>query len=308
MATSTREILSLRTWPGAVPAARGRRRQRWRPEQSAWIGLALALPYILMLAVMVVYPFVRLTLTAFGPPHGRGNFVHFWDNRANLAVMRITFVDAAYVTVITVGIGTLTAWWLRTTQSRMMRLLILSAIFVPLWMGSVIKLYAFTILLQRLGAINLFLLKMGMIAEPLDLLYTQTAVIIGMVYQLLPYAVLPLYVSFASIDLDLIQAAEGLGASRVRAIASIVTPLATPGILATATIVYVISLGFYLTPVILGGATSPFTATLISQNIFDFFDLAGASVSAILLLLGALIAVTLGYLLVGRERLRRALA
>jgi ABC-type spermidine/putrescine transport system permease subunit I len=147
-----------------------------------------------------------------------------------------------------------------------------------------------------------------MIAEPLDLLYTQTAVIIGMVYQLLPYAVLPLYVSFASIDLDLIQAAEGLGASRVRAIASIVTPLATPGILATATIVYVISLGFYLTPVILGGATSPFTATLISQNIFDFFDLAGASVSAILLLLGALIAVTLGYLLVGRERLRRALA
>jgi len=308
MTTTPRELSSPQASPSAAKAALDQRRRRWRPEPSAWIGLILALPYILMLAVMVVYPFIRLTLTALGPPSGGSNFTHFLNNRANLAVMRITFVDAAYVTALTVGIGALTAWWLRTTQSRVMRLLILSAIFVPLWMGSVIKLYAFTILLQRRGAINLFLLKMGLIAEPLDLLYTQTAVIIGMVYQLLPYAVLPLYVSFATIDLDLIRAAEGLGASRVRALVSIVTPLAVPGVLATVTIVYVISLGFYLTPVILGGATSPFTATLISQDIFDFFDLAGASVSAILLLFGALIAVTLGYLLVGRDRLRRALA
>ena len=130
MTTTPRELSSPQASPSAAKAALDQRRRRWRPEPSAWIGLILALPYILMLAVMVVYPFIRLTLTALGPPSGGSNFTHFLNNRANLAVMRITFVDAAYVTALTVGIGALTAWWLRTTQSRVMRLLILSAILL----------------------------------------------------------------------------------------------------------------------------------------------------------------------------------
>jgi putative spermidine/putrescine transport system permease protein len=175
-------------------------------------------------------------------------------------------------------------------------------------MGSVIKLYAFTILLERLGVVNTTLQDLHLTSQPLSLLYTQFAVVIGMVYQLLPYSVLPLYVAFLTIDLDLLLAAEGLGASRARALLSVVVPLGLPGILATVTIVYVICLGFYLTPVILGGATAPFTASLISSDLFTFFDSADAAIAAIFLLIGAILVVAIGYGLVGKDRLKRAIA
>jgi putative spermidine/putrescine transport system permease protein len=255
----------------------------------------------------VTYPFVQLVETGLGPPGGSRNISDFFSNSANLTVLRITFVDSAIVTVIAVCAGALIAWSLRTTRNRLMRFLLLSAVFVPIWMGTIIKLYAFTVLLERLGVVNTALQRLHLISTPLTLLYTQSAVVIGMVYQMLPYSVLPLYVAFLTIDLDLIGAAESLGASRARALWSIVVPLAIPGILATVTIVYVISLGFYLTPVILGGATSPFMSSVISQDLFQFADMISASVGAIALLIGALAVVSLSYLVVGKERLRRAI-
>ena len=129
-----------------------------------------------------------------------------------------------------------------------------------------------------------------------------------MVYQMLPLAVLPMYVAFSSIDTDLIIAAEGLGASRARALLDVVLPLAVPGIFATLVINFVLALGFYLTPVLLGGLTSPFTATLIQQDLFAYSDFADASIGGLMLLAGGIASVTLGYFLVGKERLRRAIS
>ena len=128
-----------------------------------------------------------------------------------------------------------------------------------------------------------------------------------MVYQLLPWATIPLFAFFSYIDRDLLTAAQGLGASRIRALRTILFPLALPGIFATAIIVYVISIGFYVTPVILGGFTSAFSATLIQMNIFQFYDLVGAAITALTLLVGGLLLIGIGLLIVGRERLRRAL-
>lgn len=286
---------------------RGRSGRRWRQEQPTWAGFLLSGPFIMVALLLVIYPFVRLLVTAFGEPDGFGNITSYLENGANLHVLRITFMDAAIVTVIAVTFGAIVAWSLRTTRSRLMKTALLAAIFVPFWMGSVVKLYSFTVILERLGVVNRILIKLHIIHEPLNLLYNQLAVEIGMTYQMLPYAVLPLYVGFLSIDLDLIRAAESLGASRLHALRSVVVPLALPGTLATMTIVYVVSIGFYLTPVLLGGDTAPFTASLISQNIFQFYDLAGAAVSAIILLIGALLVILAGYLIVGKERLQRAL-
>jgi len=174
-------------------------------------------------------------------------------------------------------------------------------------MGSVVKLYAFTVLLERLGIVNRVLLDLHFISSPLGLLYNQFAVIIGMVYQLLPYSVLPLFVVFRSIDGDLMKAAQGLGASRVRAVRSIILPLGLPGILASLTIVYVVGVGFFLTPVLLGGATSPFSASFMYADIFSFFDFTSAAVSALVLLVGAGIVLFVASRFVGRETLRRVL-
>lgn len=271
-------------------------------------GAALAAPFIVMMVIFVVYPFVRLVQAATGPPNGLGNVQVFFANSANLYVVEVTFRDAALTTLIVFVLGGLVAWSLRTTTSRIMRTLLLSAIFVPFWMGSVVKIYAFSVLLGRAGIINTALQELHLTSAPLHLLYTQLAVVLGMVYQMLPFAVLPMYVAFSTIDSDLLLAAESLGASRIRALINIVLPLATPGILATIIINYVISLGFYLTPVLLGGATQPFTASLIQEDLFSYFDIPGAAIGGLVLLLGGLVAVTIGYLLVGKERLRRAIS
>jgi ABC-type spermidine/putrescine transport system permease subunit I len=104
-----------------------------------------------------------------------------------------------------------------------------------------------------------------------------------------------------------VKAAESLGASRIKALRSVALPLALPGLVATVVIVYVISVGFFLTPVLLGGAASPFTASLIYADIFTYYNVADAAVSGIWLLVGALGVIGVGLVCVGRERLMRAL-
>ena len=292
--------------PISLPWRRNRR--SWSPQPSAWVGLLLATPFLLMLIFYVIYPFIRLVQTATGEPDGWNNIREFFSNQANVIVVQITFRDALIVTLINVVAGGLMAWALRSTRSRLMRFALLSSIFVPFWMGSVVKIYAFTALLGRAGVINTLLVNLHLTQQPLHLLFTQPAVVAGMVYQMLPLAVLPMYVAFSSIDTDLIIAAEGLGASRARAILDVVLPLAVPGIFATLVINFVLALGFYITPVLLGGLTSPFTATLIQQDLFAYSDFADASIGGLMLLLGGIAAVTLGYFLVGKERLRRAIS
>lgn len=288
------------------PSRRGKKRP-WRPGLKTWQGLLMLTPFVVLVALFVVYPFIRLMMIATGEPDGLGNLVSFIKDGTNLRVMRTTFLIAGIVTVLSVAFGSLIAWSLKTSRSKWMKTALFAAILLPFWMGSVIKLYAWTVMLQSFGVINRFLMWAGIIDSPLHLLYNQFAVIVGMTYQMLPYSVLPLAVAFSTIDLDLLRAAQSLGASRMQAIRSVVIPLAIPGVLATVTLVYVISIGFFLTPVVLGGFTAPFSASLISQDIFDFFDLTGAAVTSVWLLAGGLLIVLIGYLLVGKERLRKAM-
>jgi putative spermidine/putrescine transport system permease protein len=293
---------------GTGPAsAGGQGGRRWRPELSWRSGLGLIGPLAVMAGLFLVYPLIRLVIVAFGPPHGAGNFTSYFHEPANLTVLRITFVDSAIVAVVSVVLGAVIAWHVHATRHRTVRLLLVGALFVPFWMGSVVKLYSFTILLERYGLVNRALIDLHIIASPLSLIYNQFAVVIGMVYQLLPYAVLPLLVVFSTIDDDLLRAAQGLGASRTRAIASVVIPLGLPGIVASATIVYVVGVGFFLTPVLLGGATSPFAASFMYDDIFSYYDFTSATVSALVLVAGAGIILFIVSRLVGRNQIQRVL-
>lgn len=281
--------------------------RRWRTELTWRTGTALLLPLIAMGGLFLVYPMIRLVIVAFGPPSGAGNFSFFFKTTVNLEVLKTTFVDSAIVAVISVLLGAVVAWHVHATRHRLVRLVLVGSLFVPFWMGSVVKLYSFTVLLERFGLVNRALIDLHIISSPLSLIYNQFAVIVGMVYQLLPYSVLPLLVVFRSIDDDLVKAAQGLGASRARAIWSVVVPLGLPGIVASATIVYVVGIGFFLTPVLLGGATSPFSASFMYEDIFQFYDFTTATVSAIVLLVGAALVLFVVSRIVGRDQLRRAM-
>jgi putative spermidine/putrescine transport system permease protein len=141
---------------------------------------------------------------------------------------------------------------------------------------------------------------------PLKLLYTESAVIVGILYTMLPYAVIPIFTSLMALDFDMVRAAESMGASRFTAIRTVVIPFILPGVVASAMLIFVISIGFYIVPVVLGGATSPFIATLIQNDMVQFFDMKSAAVAALVLILLSMVAVVLTIATVGVDQVNKS--
>jgi putative spermidine/putrescine transport system permease protein len=198
------------------------------------------------------------------------------------------------------------AWYLRSVRSGALRALLWVAVLAPFWMGTVVKNYALALLLGREGLINDVLAAVGL--GRADLLYTTGAVIAGIAYTMVPYAVFALYGVFTSIDELLLSAARSMGATRAYALRTVMLPLALPGLVASGALVFAISVGFYVTPVLLGGGKTPFMASVIQDNILTYFNFPLASTVSVILLVVALAVLGVALKLVGRERLVRAVA
>src|SRR5699024_701231 len=123
---------------------------------------------------------------------------------------------------------------------------------IPFWISLLVRTFSWIILLQNEGVINQFLMSIGVISEPIKLLYSTTGVVIGMVHVLYPFMFFSLYSVMKGIDQRLVDAAEGLGARPMKAFTQITLPLSLPGILAGSLLVFVMSLGFFVTPALLG--------------------------------------------------------
>jgi ABC-type spermidine/putrescine transport system permease subunit I len=270
------------------------------------VGSLLVLPLVVLLSVFILYPLVNVVRASF--EDGLGHYRSFFESSAHVRALMTTFRVSAIVTTLAVIGGSSIAWTLATTKSSVARAILWAAVMAPLWMGTVVKNYIFVILLGRSGVVNTWLGAVGLIDEPLELAYTQGAVAVGMLYTMFPYAVFPLYIAFRTIDKDLLLAAESLGASRIRSVLSVALPLSLPGIVATGTMVFLVCLGFYVTPLLLGGADSPFIATLIQDDMFVRFKLADAAVSATLLLVAATVILVAVVAIVGRQRFERVVA
>lgn len=288
--------------------ARSRRVTKWQPEMPPWSGPLLALPLIVMVAVFVVIPLIGMVARSFGDGLDHSAYLAFLESNAQRKALVITFRDSLLVTVLALVLGTTIAWNLRIQTSRFVRTLLWIAVAVPFLMGVVIKNYAMSIILQANGIVSQLWEALPFTDGKVDLMYTPTAVVIGILYSLLPFAVMALVVAFRSIDPELVRAAESLGATRARALASVILPLGAPGILAAGALVFMLSIGFYVTPVMLGGADSPFLASLIHRQIFIMFDNQGASASGTILLVAAVLVLVAAIAVVGTRRLKRAMA
>jgi mannopine transport system permease protein len=286
----------------------GSARRSTRLTALYFAGALLVLPLVLLLVLFVLVPIFGVLLDSLGDEDLALNYRRFFNSNASVLALIRTLRVALYVTLICTIIALIVAWYLRTLRSRAIRALIWAAVLIPFWMGIVIKNYSLIIIFGRRGPFNELLTSLGAIPEPLEILYTEHAVLIGMVYTMLPYAILPLYAMMTTIDLDLLRAAQSLGASRTRAIASVMLPLALPGAIASATIVFVISLGFFITPIILGGGKTPFVATVIQDHIFYRYDYGAAAATSAILLIAAIASIGAALLIVGRERIERAVA
>lgn len=292
------------TQPGS-PAAPGHVPTRgWRPDMPAWAGPVLVAPLVLMIGIFVITPLVILIAQSFSS--GGESYVAFFESNAQRRALGITFRDSAVVTVLAVVIGGLVAWNLRVTRKRLVRAILLAAVVVPFLMGVVIKNYAMSLILQANGILSRMVEFLPFVDGPVNLMYTPTAVVIGILYSLLPFAIMVLVVTFNSIDTDLVLAAQVSGATRTGAVFGVALPLAAPGLLATAALIFMLSIGFYVTPVMLGGAQSPFLASLIHRQIFVIFDNGGAAASGTILILAAVLVLGALVLSVGIRRLQGA--
>jgi ABC-type spermidine/putrescine transport system permease subunit I len=284
-------------------------RRRWRADLPIPLGLALLAPAAALFLVLFLVPLGRVLALSVTDPHlGLERYRAFFQNPADVNALIRTLEVCGVVTAITVPAGAVVAWTLRSTRSRALRILLWGGTIFPLWMSVVAFTYVFTILLERHGIVNRTLHASGLTSESLSLLYNTRAVVVAMVYVLLPLASLPLYASFARIDEELVLAAESLGASRLRALSSIVFALALPGFLASGALVFVVGLGFYVTPTVLGSATQPFLGSRIADQVGSEFDVPAAAAASTILLVIALVILGAVILFVGPRRLRRTLA
>jgi len=162
---------------------------------------------------------------------------------------------------------------------------------IPFWTSSLVRTYALVAILKTKGVLNGLLLWSGLIETPLEILYTKTAVIIGMVYTLLPFMILPLYASFEKLDNRYIEAARDLGANSLQLTLRVVLPLVSPGIVAGIILVFLPSLGMFFVPDLLGGAKDLIIGSFIRNQFLTFRDWPFGSVASVVLTLMMMILI-----------------
>lgn len=259
-----------------------------RNRTAIWPALALTAPLVLFLACAYALPFLGVALWSVTLPElGVGQYQRLAGDPLVLSVFVRTFRICLIVTVIAVAAAyAITYVWVR--GSRLQRRIIEICIFVPFWISLLTRAFGWLALLSNRGLFNTWLQALGLIDSPLALVRNEPSVIAGMVHVLIPFAVLPLASAMRSVDERVLLAARGMGASRLRIFWSVFLPLTLPGVIGATLIVFVFSLGFFVTPAILGGGRSIMVAELVYLRMFQSPDWGlGAAISVALVLIVA---------------------
>ena len=242
-------------------------------------------PLILLYGVLIVLPLGLILRFSF--TDGGGQYAAVLRSRLLLRVAQNTVVISLITTVVTVVLAYILATALWRARPAL-RNVLLAFILLPFWTGVLIKNFAWASLLQDNGAVNNMLVALGITHGPVTLLHNRLAVIIGMVHYVLPYAVFPIYTSMQAIDRRLEHAARSLGAPLRHVLWRIILPLTLPGVTSAALLAFIISCGFYITPVILGAPSDMMVANLVDYYVHIVVNFGSAAALAVLILLAVL--------------------
>jgi spermidine/putrescine transport system permease protein len=282
--------------------------RRWRPWRAA-ADAASARP-ALRLAVLAVIPMLWIVGANLAPlaqmaaislmerypvPPGEpvawtlSHYAAFWERSLYLNAYIRSFIFATAVTLITLLVMFPVAWYVAKVAPREARLRLLLILVAPFWVSEIVRSIAWMLVLANRGALNLALAGVGVIDDPLPMLYTHGSLAVGVLYLTSLYMLLPLYAAFEKIDDGLLQASANLGAGPLTRLRRIILPLARDGIVGGCTLVFLMAIGLYAMPQLLGGPDT----TLFAVTIGQVFSRAGdawplGSALSILLILGAL--------------------
>lgn len=274
---------------------------RKRPG-PAGSGFALALPALALLVLFFALPVLLLLLrSVLEPEPGLQNYRELFGSATYARVFFNTFLVAGVVTAVTLVVGFPVAWLLAILPGRWSAVLF-GVVLLSMWTNLLARTYAWMVLLQRTGVINKLLIEMGLIDRPVPLVNNLVGVTIGMTYIMLPFVILPLHATFRAIDPAILQAASLCGAGRWQAFRRVLLPLTLPGVAAGGLMVFVMSLGYFVTPALLGGTANMMLAELIAQLVQSLLNwgLGGAAAFVLLVVTLAIYALQLRYLGAGR--------
>ena len=204
-------------------------------------------------------------------------------SKAYIRIFLTTFKISILTTIICAAIGYPLAYFM-SQLSRKWANICMIGVLIPFWTSLLVRTYAWLVLLQKKGLLNNMAIELGLISEPIKIVHNTTGTLIGMGHIMLPFLILPLYANMRAIDKDALKAASSLGATPTRAFWTVFFPLSLPGLLAGLLIVFVLCLGFYVTPAILGGGRVIMAAMKISSNIELYFSWGAASALGVVLL------------------------
>jgi mannopine transport system permease protein len=270
---------------------------------SLRLSVLLVAPLVLLLGSAFFYPLLRLmSQSLFAPTFTLEHYERLVSEALFIRVFWRTLRIAVTCVVLALVFGYPVSLALARASPRW-RLLLLGCVFVPLWTSVLARSYAWVILLQRHGVVNDLLINSGFIDQPLRLLYNEGAMLVAMVHILLPFMILPIYNSLIGIPPELGRAARNLGAGPWKAFVNVTLPLSLPGVFAGSLMVFILAMGFYVAPAIVGGASTLVLSTLIGQQMTVQLNwaLAGALCTVLLVFMLTLATVFRRFLVLGQR-------
>lgn len=252
-------------------------------------ALAYVAPALILILLFFVTPVTGLMLRSLTEPQfGLQNYAELIGSGTYVRIFANTFLVAGVVTLLSVVIGYPVAWALAVMPERWSRL-VFAIIILSMWTNLLARTYAWMVLLQRTGVINKTLKALGLIDQPLALVNNLVGVAIGMTYIMLPFVILPLVGVIRAIDPAILRAGALCGANSWQCFTRILLPLSLPGIAAGGLMVFVMALGYYVTPALLGGTANMMLAEMVAQFVQSLVNWGMGGAAAFVLLVVTLI-------------------
>lgn len=257
--------------------------ERW--ERLKLFGLSS--PALLLILIILIIPVGWLFYVSFIGADGQfsmENYQRMIERKSYARIFLTTFKISLLTTAICIAIGYPLAYFMSQLPKKIANLCLIT-VLLPFWTSLLVRTYAWLVLLQKRGLINDWGISIGLWDEPIKIVHNLSGTLIGMVHIMLPFLILPVYGAMRSINRDYVNAASNLGANSVRAFWSVFFPLSAPGLFAGSLIVFVLCLGFYVTPAVLGGGRVIMVSMKIASNIELFVNWGAASAMGVVLLL-----------------------
>jgi len=272
-----------------------------RADSRAWRGALPLCPLLLFLGVFFVYPVAQVLALSLAPGRAGHPFHEIVTTPVYRAALWRTLHVSVTVTLACLVLGYPVAYTVATARPPWSGLLLTLAI-TPFWISILGRSFTWLVLLQRNGVVNQLLQALGVIREPVPLVYNAVGVYVGMIHILLPFMILSLYSVLRGIDGSLLRAARSLGASEWQTFRHVYFPLSLPGVAAGAVLLFIMGLGFFITPALLGGGRVTLVSMLIETNIHATLNWPMASALSVVLLGATLLVLLPSYRLLQLDR------